>query len=295
MMELFLPLSGIKDAYILSERYRVSSHGRIYDILKHKFCSLSLCGIPQYYYITLHHNGSKGTFRVNRLVGLSFIPNPDGLPIVDHIDRNKLNNKVDNLRWLSYSDNMLNRDWIDEMPIRHEKKRVEKEKLQEEKRIIKERKEYVHTHIIERIKYLYAHEYTSVNRLGIRFNLTPYQVENIVKGVTKKPLKPKFSPMDCNRIYIRGLVRQKYLEGFGYKFIAELYNITPKMVEGDVRDLPNQRKKGLSMKIKANIYKRYLIGERPRDLALEFAVDKSAISNIRRSGMKGRFENVDFE
>ena len=42
---------------------------------------------------------------VHRLVAEAFIPNPDNLPAVDHIDGNKLNNKVENLQWISHSDN----------------------------------------------------------------------------------------------------------------------------------------------------------------------------------------------
>jgi len=42
---------------------------------------------------------------VHRLVAEAFIPNPDNLPTVDHIDGNKLNNCVENLQWLSQSDN----------------------------------------------------------------------------------------------------------------------------------------------------------------------------------------------
>ena len=42
---------------------------------------------------------------VHRLVAEAFIPNPDNLPCVDHIDGNKLNNCVENLQWISHSDN----------------------------------------------------------------------------------------------------------------------------------------------------------------------------------------------
>jgi hypothetical protein len=38
-------------------------------------------------------------FRVHRLVAQHYIPNPDNLPEVDHIDRNTLNNDISNLRW----------------------------------------------------------------------------------------------------------------------------------------------------------------------------------------------------
>jgi len=43
--------------------------------------------------------------RLHRLIALRYIENPKGLPIVGHGDDNKLNNNIDNLQWISYSDN----------------------------------------------------------------------------------------------------------------------------------------------------------------------------------------------
>jgi hypothetical protein len=42
---------------------------------------------------------------VHRLVANAFIPNPDNKPEVDHIDKNRSNNNVDNLRWASHQEN----------------------------------------------------------------------------------------------------------------------------------------------------------------------------------------------
>lgn len=42
----------------------------------------------------------------HRLVAETFIPNPQNLPEIDHIDRNKCNNHVSNLRWITRNDNM---------------------------------------------------------------------------------------------------------------------------------------------------------------------------------------------
>lgn len=46
-------------------------------------------------------------YRVHRLVAETYIPNPNGYPTVDHIDRNTANNSVDNLRW---ADHRMQRD-----------------------------------------------------------------------------------------------------------------------------------------------------------------------------------------
>ena len=46
--------------------------------------------------------------KIHRLVAQAFIPNPDNRIELDHIDRNSANNKVDNLKWCTRSENVLN-------------------------------------------------------------------------------------------------------------------------------------------------------------------------------------------
>ena len=48
-------------------------------------------------------------FYTSRLVAIHFIPNPDGKPDVDHINRDKDNNHVSNLRWATRQENCDNR------------------------------------------------------------------------------------------------------------------------------------------------------------------------------------------
>lgn len=50
-------------------------------------------------------NGDNKVMHVHRLVAISFIPNPESKPTVNHIDGNKSNNHVDNLEWATWGEN----------------------------------------------------------------------------------------------------------------------------------------------------------------------------------------------
>ena len=53
----------------------------------------------------INNNGKRKTLRVHRLVALTFIDNPNNLPEVNHKDGNKEHNFVNNLEWISSSNN----------------------------------------------------------------------------------------------------------------------------------------------------------------------------------------------
>ena len=60
-------------------------------------------------YVAVHlidENGKRHNKTVHRLVATEFIPNPDNLPIVNHMDEDKTNNCVSNLEWCTQSHNM---------------------------------------------------------------------------------------------------------------------------------------------------------------------------------------------
>lgn len=69
-----------------------------------------------YYKVNLFKDGKNYIRSVHRLLGLTFIPNPDNLPLIDHIDRDKTNNHLDNLRWATVKTNVNNSNGIGSKP-----------------------------------------------------------------------------------------------------------------------------------------------------------------------------------
>lgn len=84
-------------------RYQISNFGRAKGPLKILKPSISDWGYQRLR--VTDNNSKKRSPRVHRLVAPAFIPNPNGLPEVNHIDGNKLNNRVDNLEWVSAKEN----------------------------------------------------------------------------------------------------------------------------------------------------------------------------------------------
>lgn len=62
----------------------------------------------RYWYVCLMHNGIKKSYRVHRLVYISFIGDIPNNKVIDHIDGNTSNNHVSNLRCVTYSENRMN-------------------------------------------------------------------------------------------------------------------------------------------------------------------------------------------
>ena len=72
-----------------------------------------------YYGIRLNNPNTKkrSSSKIHRLMAIAFLPNPNHLECVDHIDRNTFNNSLSNLRWCSKQQNTLNRNRRDDVGI----------------------------------------------------------------------------------------------------------------------------------------------------------------------------------
>lgn len=86
------------------ENYFIYENGDVFNETSGQFLRGSI-GEHGYKYYRLSKNNKKKMFYGHRLVAEAFIDNPDNLPVVNHIDGDKLNNNVSNLEWVTYSDN----------------------------------------------------------------------------------------------------------------------------------------------------------------------------------------------
>lgn len=109
MEEKWVTLRQGGDVYT---RYKVSNTSRIWDLKNDAEVSQNLTGKPAYYYVNLtRDDGKRVGRRVHNIVGWSFLGDPPSPKhTVDHIDRDKYNNHLNNLRWADKRTQMLNRD-----------------------------------------------------------------------------------------------------------------------------------------------------------------------------------------
>jgi hypothetical protein len=110
-MEQWKDIPGYEGLYQVSSEGRVRSLNRVNSKRKGRILLQSRKGGSKatggYCFIQLFSGVAK-SFYVHRLVAAAFIEPIEGKNTVDHINRDKLDNRVCNLRWASHADQALN-------------------------------------------------------------------------------------------------------------------------------------------------------------------------------------------
>jgi hypothetical protein len=87
--------------------YAVSSYGNVININTGRILRPGISS-RGYYHVALSKDKMIATKKIHRLVTTTFLDNPGNKPCCDHIDRNKLNNNISNLRYATISENNKN-------------------------------------------------------------------------------------------------------------------------------------------------------------------------------------------
>lgn len=98
MKEIWKKIDEFED-YEISNKGRVKSKKRniiLKQIIKGGYC-----------YVGLYNNKKHKNIRVHRIVAKMFIPNTKNKPQVNHMNGNKRDNRVENLEWVTCSENMI--------------------------------------------------------------------------------------------------------------------------------------------------------------------------------------------
>ena len=86
--------------------YQVSNLGNVRSIRFNKVRNMKSWDSHGYRAVELCINNNRYIVGVHQLVALAFIPNPGNKPEVNHKDRNRSNNNVENLEWVTQSENI---------------------------------------------------------------------------------------------------------------------------------------------------------------------------------------------
>lgn len=102
-MEIWKSLDGILEC---GEKYEVSNLGKVRNRITGHVLKPGFSGDHEYLQVSLSNSKVK-RYLLHRVVAIAFIPNPENKPEVNHKDGDKTNCAVDNLEWVTSSENQI--------------------------------------------------------------------------------------------------------------------------------------------------------------------------------------------
>ncbi|AIY85357.1 helix-turn-helix domain of resolvase family protein (plasmid) [Clostridium baratii str. Sullivan] len=195
------------------EKYLIDEDGRIYSTITNKYLKTSI-NRKGYEGIKLN----KKSYRIHRLVAITYIENPNNLPQVNHKDGDKSNNNVSNLEWCTNGENQLHA-----FATGLNKAKKPKNRSLTDLQADEIRKEYLTSN-------------TSQRKLAIKYNVSKTTIADILNcryynfDKDKEPIKMqktqrKLTLQDAEDI------RQRHKEGYSISSLSKKYNMTWKSVK----------------------------------------------------------------
>jgi hypothetical protein len=102
--EVFRPVKGYEGLYEVSNTGKVASLN--YNSTKQRKLLVPQKCTNGYFFVMLSRNHKQKMKYIHRLVAEAFVPNPNGLPQVNHLNENKRDNRTENLQWVSARENL---------------------------------------------------------------------------------------------------------------------------------------------------------------------------------------------